>query len=246
MNIDLYKQVGNSIILKSPEKDYRPLAAFGDDVVQYSLNAGFPVDDTTGDPLGWTSTVVEAGTGTQIFANAVTGGGDIALITTAANEYDGGNYQLNGEAFDITSGKELYFGAKIKVSDATQSDLFIGLAETDTTLMNTSTSHAIALGGDGLFFSKLDGVTAINAKSYVDGSETNTAAVSTALDTSYHWYEIVYNGTDVKFYFDGSLVSTFTADFPDGEITPSINFRAGAAAAKTLTIAKLVTIAIND
>lgn len=244
--VDLFKMEGNSVKLVSPEKDFRILGAWGDDVVKYALEAGFPVDDTTGDPLGWTSTVVEVGTGTTIFSNAVTGAGDIALITTAANEYDGGNYQLNGEPFDVTSGKKLYFGAKLKVSDATQSDLFIGLAETDTTLMATSSAHAIALGGDGLFFSKLDAVTAINAKSYVDGAETNTAAVSTALDTSYHWYEIVYDGTNVKFYFDGALVSTFTADFPDGQLTPSINFRAGAAAAKTMTISNLIAVAIND
>jgi predicted RecA/RadA family phage recombinase len=244
--IDNFIKDGNSIKLVSPEKDYRMLDAWGDDVVKYSLEAGFPTDDTTTDPLGWTSTVVEAGTGTTNFIQAVTGNGDIALITTAANEYDGGNYQLKGEVFDVTSGKKLYFGAKIKVSDATQSDLFVGLAETDATLLATSSAHAIALAGDGLFFSKLDAGTTIAAKSYVDGSETNTANVSTALDTAYHWYEIVYDGVVVKFYFDGELVTTFTADFPDGEITPSINFRAGAAAAKTLTIANLKAFAIND
>jgi len=244
--IDLFRQEGDSIKLVSPEKDYRILGAWGDDVVKYALEAGFPVDDTTGDPIGWTSTVVEVGTGTTIFSNAVTGGGDIALITNAANEYDGGNYQMNGEPFDITSGKKLYFGAKIKISDATQADLFIGLAETDTTLMNTSSSHAIALGGDGIFFSKIDAVTTITAKTYLDGAEVNTANVSTAMDTSYHWYEFEYDGSSIRMYFDGELVATYTASFPDGQITPSINFRNGAAAVKTMTIANLVTIAIND
>lgn len=244
--IDLFKMEGNSVKLVSPEKDFRILDAWGDDVVKYKLEAGFPTDDTTGDPLGWTSTVVEAGTGNTTFVQSVTGSGDIAIITTAANEYDGGNYQLKGEPFSVTANKKLYFGAKIKVSDATQSDLFIGLAETDTTLMATSSAHAIALGGDGLFFSKLDAGTTIAAKSYIDGAETNTANVGTALDTAYHWYEIVYDGTNVKFYFDGSEVTCFTADFADGELTPSINFRAGEAVAKTLTISNLVAVAIND
>ncbi|MBW1853103.1 MAG: hypothetical protein JRJ00_00220 [Deltaproteobacteria bacterium] len=244
--VDLFKMVGNSVKLVSPEKDYRILGAWGDDVVKYALEAGFPVDDTTGDPLGWTSTVVEGGTGTQIFANAVTGTGDIALLTTADDDYDGGNYQLKGEAFDVVTDKKLYFGAKVKLSDATQTDLFIGLAETDTTLMATSSAHAITLGGDGLFFSKLDAVTAITAKTYLDGAEVNTATVSTAMDTEYHWYEIVYEQNVCKFYFDGDLVTTFTASFPDGQLTPSINFRAGADAVKTMTISNFIAVAIND
>ena len=244
--IDLFRRVGNSIKLESPEAGYRILDAWGDDVVKYMLEAGFPVDDTTGDPLGWTSTVTEVGTGTQIFANALTGVGDIALLTTAATDFDGGNYQLNGESFNVTTDKKLYFGARVKLSEATQSDLFIGLAETDTSLMAVASTHAIALGGGGLFFSKLDAVTAINAKSYEGGAETNTAAVSTALDTSYHWYEITHDGNVVKFYFDGALVTTFTADFPTGAMTPSINFRTGAGAAITMTIANFIAVGIND
>lgn len=244
--IDLFERVGNSIKLKSPEAGYRILDAWGDDVVKYLLGAGFPVDDQTGDPLGWVSTVTEAGTGTQIFANALTGAGDIALLTTADDDYDGGNYQLKGEAFDVTTDKKLYFGARLKMDDATQTDLFIGLAETDTALMAVASAHAIALGGDGLFFSKLDAVTTITAKTYLDGAEVNTANVSTAMDTAYHWYEIVYENNVVKFYFDGDLVTTFTASFPDGQITPSINFRTGEDAVKTMTISNFIAVAIND
>ena len=59
--IDNLIQDGNSIKLVSPEKDYRILDAWGD-VKKYSLEAGFPTDDTTGDPSGWDSTVVEVGT----------------------------------------------------------------------------------------------------------------------------------------------------------------------------------------
>jgi hypothetical protein len=244
--IDLFERVGNSIKLKSPEAGHRILDAWGDDVVKYLLSAGFPVDDTTGDPLGWVSTVTEVGTGTQIFANALTGAGDIALLTTAATDYDGGNYQLKGEAFDITSGKKLYFGARLKLSETTQSDLFVGLAETDTSLMAVASAHAIALGGDGIFFSKLDAVTTIAAKTYLAGAEVNTANVGTAMDTSYHWYEFIYDGNVVKFYFDGELVTTFTANFPTGAMTPSINFRTGAGAAITMTVSNFITVAIND
>jgi len=244
--VDLFKMVGNSVKLISPEKDFRILDAWGDDVVKYSLGAGFPIDDTTGDPIGWTSTVTEAGTGTQTFLHSTTGTGDIAILTTADTDYDGGNYQLTGEVFDVVADKKLYFGARIKINSATQTDLFIGLAETDTTLMATSSAHAISLGGDGIFFSKLDAVTAITAKTYLGGAQVNTATVSTVMDTAYHWYEIEYDNNVIKMYFDGDLVTTFTASFPDSVMTPSINFRTGSGAVVTLTISDFIAVAIND
>jgi hypothetical protein len=210
--------------------------AIGPDVVKFELSQGFPTDDTTGDPTQFNYTVTEAGTGNTTAVNAVTAG-DNMLITTAANEYDGANIQLKGEKFKLVSGKPLYFGCKLKISDATQSDLFVGIAETDTTLMATSSAHAIALGGDGVFFSKLDGVTTLIFKNYLDGAETGTASYGTALDTAYHVYEFYYDGESVKGYIDNTLVGTFTASLGDGDMTPSINVRAGEAAAITSNIA---------
>lgn len=217
-------------------KIIRWVDAFGPDVVKFLLDGILPVDDTTGDPTQFSMTVTEAGAGDTTCVNAATAG-DCLLVTTAANEYDGINLQAKGEKFKLETGKPLYFGCKLKVSDATQSDLFLGIAETDTTLMATSSAHAIALGGDGVFFSKLDASTTIAFKNYLDGAQTNTADYGTALDTDYHVYEFYWNGESVKGYIDNVLVGTFTASLGDGDMTPSINFRAGEAVAKTCTIA---------
>ena len=236
----------NSQGIVDDAKSWKLYDAWGD-VTKYIGSCGAPTDDTTGDPTQFTMTVTEAGAGNSTVANSTTKG-ELFLATTAANEYDGINLQLKGEQFDITGGGQLYFGARLKIDDATQSDLFIGLAETDTTLMATGTAHAIALGGDGLFFSKLDGATTINSNIYLAGVSSSSAAVTTAMDTSFHNYEIVYDGQFASFYFDGDLVNTveLTATQLDGDITPSFNFRAGSAAARTCNIAWIRAIQIHS
>lgn len=241
---DAIKRVLNSYVIESPLKSYRWLDGWGD-VVKYKLDNGFPVDDTTGDPLGWTSTVVEVGTGTQVFTASTTAG-EIATITTAANEYDGGNYQIKGEGVKFVASKPFYAGAQVKFENGTKSDFLFGLCETDTTLMATSTAHAIAVTGDGAFFATLAGSTDVNVYTYDGGASKNNAAVDTTLDNAYHWYEIVSDGSTIEFYFDGTKVSCFTADLPDGDLTLSLNFRAGDDSVEVCSVKDLRVVQVNS
>jgi len=220
----------------------RYIDAIGNGITKYIEGPGVPTDDTTGDPTSYTLTVTEVGTGTSTVVNSTTEG-QIFLVTTAANEYDGVNLQLKGEQFKLKSTNELYFGCKLQVSDATQSDLFIGLAETDTTLLATGTAHAIALGGDGVFISKLDGSTTLAGKVYLDGAETATANYGTALANNTDIYvDIYWNGETVQIYIDNTLVTSSAASLPDGDLTISFNYRAGEAVAKTAIIKELKCI----
>jgi hypothetical protein len=234
----------NSIVYTEDTKILRWLDAFGSNVVKFLLDGIFPTDDTTGDPTQFTMTVTEAGSGNTTCVNA-SAAGDNMLITTDDAEYDGINLQAKGEKFKLEAGKPLYFGCKMKISDETQSDIFLGIAETDTTLMATAAAHAISLGGDGVFFSKLDGSTTVSFKNYLDGSETNTADYGVALDTDYHVYEFYWDGESLKGYIDNTLVGTFTASLGDGDMTPSVNVRAGEAAAITCTIAWMRVIQLR-
>jgi len=161
--------------------------------------------------------------------------GAVALVTTGANEYDGDNVQLVGSRFKVESGKPFYFGAKVTLGEAAQSDFLVGLCGVDTTLTNASGSHAIALGAGGIFFSKLDGVTAGYFKTITTATEKNSAAAFTA-DTSAHVFEIYCDGSKVSGYVDGVLVGTFGSDITTEVLTPSFNFRAGSAGAKTMTL----------
>ena len=187
----------------------------------------------------WTVTRVEAGAGESTVTRTDAVGGAL-LITTDAAENDGVNMQGIGEAFELTSDQVLYFGALgLKISDATQSDFFVGLAITDTDILGGVT--------DRIGFEKLDGATAIKFMLEKDSTETLTASLATAVaDTAY----------DLEFFFDGSTVEVFVngvsvatpavTNLPNDEfLRKSIHFLTGEAVAKTFTLDKLAIIMIG-
>lgn len=164
-------------------------------------------------------------TGTSPITDAITAG-DRMLITSGGTDFDGDNVQWLGSPFFLASGKPCYWGARLAISDATQSDMVVGLAIVDTTITAASSAHAMALQ-DGIVFSKIDAVTSIYAKSLVGGVDSSTAAGT--MDTSKHWYEMNYDGTTLSTYFDGSLISQVAAaSITTAALRPSINFRNGA------------------
>lgn len=167
--------------------------------------------------------------------------GGALLLTLSAADDDSDYLQKKGESFLPTSGKKLIFAARFKVSDATQSDLVMGLQVTDTTPM--------AAGGDGvtdgIFFQKDDGDANIDfyvQKDTTTGQSTNTAITTIASDTF----------VELAFYFDGAryvtaykdkvavavvdLTTTLTTYLPDTELTISFGVQNGEAVAKTMTI----------
>lgn len=231
------EQTNDSYTFRAGNENRRYIDAFGKDVVKFELLSPESTDDTTGDPTRFTSTMTETGSGNTTVVNSSTAGEKI-LITTDDAEYDGANIQGKGEAFKLVSGKPLYFGIECKISDETQSDFLVGICETLVALINASGSHAIASANvEGVFFSKLDGSTTIAAKTYKDGNQTGTGDYGTAIGTDYRVYEIYYDGSSkVYFYVDDTLVTTATANLPDGDLTPSICFRAGEAAAVTMHV----------
>jgi hypothetical protein len=239
------KNVREALVYYEEGNESRWIDALGQNVVKFNLQAGTPCDDqSNAHPTRFLSTVVEAGAGDSLQANSATAG-TAMLLTNAGNEYDGTNMQALGEAFKLTSEKPLYFGIKCSISDATQSDLLVGLAEAHGDLLNAG-AHAVAAASvEGVFFLKLDAVTQIHAETWKDAAQTATAHAATAMDTSAHTYEILWDGTTVHFYMDSILVTTVAADLPDGDLTPSIVFRNGEAAVKTMTVYWMKCIQIN-
>lgn len=237
---DKLKQIGNSFMFVSPGAGHRILDAFGD-VKKYIPSAGEPTDDTTGEPTSWVNTE----TGTNTWVNSATAGEDF-LITTGGTEYNGYSAQLKGEQFKVKAGCPFSISADIKLSNATQTDFLFGLAETDTTLTAADTAHALGVGGDGLFFFKLDGSTTCTAYVYDGGASVGSAALPDALDTAYHTYDIASeDGKTVQFYFDGAKVASFeNAVMPDGDLTLSFSYRAGDGNARTANIKNLKAIQV--
>ena len=221
---------GNLVYIDKSKHLRRLIDAIGPDVVKY-LNdfTGGPGIDAAFDNE-WTVTRVEAGAGesTATLTDAL---GGVLLITTDSNENDGIGMQVLGESFNLaaTGIVGLYFGARIKVSDATQSDFFIGLCDTDTDI----------LGGadDSIGFRKVDGSTAVSF--LTEKATTETTASAYTCDTSWHVVEFYYDGLagTLEFFVDavsGGFVAV--TNLPDEEQRISIEFLAGSAGAKTMSV----------
>lgn len=217
---------------------HRWLDAVGPDVFKFILDTVFlPVDDTTGDPDGMTLTLVDTDTDGADAAGLVDG---TWQIVTNDAENDGSNIQVKGEAFDFASNNLVYFGIKLQVNDATQSDLLVGLCITDTTLLGGMT--------DGIYFECLDGSTDINFVLEKDSTETTSAAaVGTLADATDVVLEFFFDGTYVDCFVDGvEQTRLAVTNLPDNEqLTPSVHWLTGEAAAQTLTVKWMRAIQIN-
>jgi len=202
----------------------------GADVVKWELTADhFQANGGSGsDPAGYTTTVVEVGTGTSE-AEASDEENIVAELVTAANDNDGISLQLNGEAFSFDSDHDIYFGVKLEINDVDQTDILAGLCITDTTL----------LGGvsDGVYFESVDGVATVSTVAEQDSSETQSDSEGTLADDTAMTLEFYWNGAAVYFFIDGAQVGRVTANVPDDELlTPSIEFLTGEATANRCKI----------
>ena len=185
------------------------------------------MDYTAGD---WTITTTEAGAGsaTEAVSNA---DGGVLVITNDDADDDADFFQFAKETFKYETNKRLYFGARFKVSDATQSDFVMGLQITDTTPLDVT---------DGIFFQKDDGDDNLDFHVEKDGTASSLTDVHTMADDTYIKAEFYYDGSSskIKAYVDGSPVgSVDLTNVPDDEeLTISFGIQNGAAAAKVMSI----------
>ena len=174
----------------------------------------------------WTVTETQAGA-TQALTD---GDGGLLLITNTAADDDLVALQKVGESYRFASGKELFFEARFKVSDATQSDVVIGLQITDATPLDVS---------DGVFFIKADGSTSVSLLVEKNGTATTTSSVATMADDTFISLGFYYDGASsiqysVNGVVKGTSVTTNLVD--DEDLTVSIALQNGEAVAKTMTV----------
>lgn len=236
------KWINGNLVYHDSKYKYRFYDAFGPTVCKYVDDfVRMPVDDTTGDPTEWNLTIVEVGAGDTVTSLESGVAGGVLLITNAGNDNDGLQAQLKGEAFKLASGKPLYFGVKLKISSATQSDLMVGLC------INEGASPDI-LGAvtDGVYFRKIDGTTTCNFVLEKDSAETATAAW-TAATTAYVTLEFYFDGTYIDFWVDGVKgTRPVTTNLPDDEeLTVSLAWLNGEAAVGTCRIDWIRCIQFN-
>jgi len=221
-------------VFRDDDLTHRWYAAFGPSVAEYSQQfLTLPSDDTTGDPTEWEVTVVEAGAGNSTAVVTDVLGGAL-LITAAANENDGWSMQLGaaaGENVSFAADYPTYFGIRLQLGDADQSDFIAGFAVTDTAILGGVT--------DGLYFRSVDGTGLVNIVLEKNSVESATE-VTTMTDATDVVLEFFYWNHNVEVYADGALVVTIAdsgASFPDDELLRlSFEFLTGEAVANTATI----------
>ncbi len=177
----------------------------------------------------WTITTTEVGAGSATEALTNEDGG-VLLVTNAAGDNDADFFNKVGESFLFATNKKLWFKARFKVSDATQSDVVIGLQITDTTPLDTT---------DGVFFQKDDGDANLDFHVEKDNTATTATAVTTLSDDTYVEVAFYYNGSDeIQYFVDGVHQGTsVTTNLPDDEeLTISFGIQNGEAVAKTMSV----------
>lgn len=162
------------------------------------------------------------------------GDGGLLLITNTAADNDLVLLQKTPAAFAMTAGKQAWFKARFKVSDATESDLQFGLVIVDTTPLDAT---------DGIYFQKDDGdaqLDIICRKNATTGSTSATNIATVVSDTylTVAWY---YDGFGlVQYAVDGTIKGALTASsayLPDAtNLTVSMALQNGEAVAKTMTV----------
>lgn len=222
------KRIAGNLVFWDTHRE-RLIDAIGPDVVKFEDDFVISRLAAADAPVGWTVTLVEAGAGESTITKPDGVGGELVL-TTDANEDDGVQLQVAGESFKLSASQSAtYFGCRVKTGEATQSDFILGLCITDTTLLGGMT--------DGVYFRKVDGSTSVATVTEKNSTETETTGVLTVAADTYYLLEWFFSGSSVRFYVDGVLVATHTANIVDDEeITPSIAFLSGNAAAETLTV----------
>lgn len=178
----------------------------------------------------WTITTVEAGAGSATEALTDADGG-VLLITNDDADNDSDFFNKVGESFTFESQKKLWFKARFKVSDATQSDFIMGLQITDTTPLDVT---------DGVFFQKDDGDANLDFHVEKNNTATTESAIATIADDTYLDVGFYYNGIDkIDVYVNNTPVKlgVATTNLPDDEVlTISFGIQNGEAAAKTMSV----------
>lgn len=200
-----------------------------------SANHRFPLATSglaaasTGTP--YVVTVTENGTG-HAASDMVDGTGGLLQLICDTADNDSIFAQVRGEAFRWSASKRLFFTARFKVSDATQSDLVLGLQIRDTTPLDVS---------DGIFFQKDDGDA--NLDFYVEKNNTASSdlAFATISNDTFLVLSFVYDPNKGLFtlYKDGVGVGSVagTTNAPDDEdLTVSFGIQNGEGSSKSMTI----------
>lgn len=163
--------------------DNSDYSSFYDDFFTYAPGAA-----------NWVETIVQAGAGS---GSAVVNDEKHGVLLVTNDNADDDSYQAQWykETFKFVSGKKFDFRARFKISEVLQSDLFMGLAVRDTSLIASAPT-------DGIYWRKDDGDALLD---FVVRKGGTASTLTGALGTSH----VMVNDTyiTVGFYYDGDTTA---------------------------------------
>lgn len=188
---------------------HAPAASDIDPYNYFSLFEDFlrPASATASDYMTWTA-VNDGSTGTPAFQDAA---GGIFNVVTAAADNDYAAYSSVAENWLFASGKELWFEARFKLSEAatSESTWWFGLSDTLTTGgMQANTAGPLASYDGALIWKEPETALTVNFETSNAGTQNTGTAFATSISNTWH---------RAGFYFDGvATTSTITPYFHNG------------------------------
>lgn len=197
----------------------------------------------TADQAEWLKSSVDTDAdGADVCKTVDDGPGGILELTVNDNDADREQIQKNGEAFKLATGKPLEFETRIAIKDIDKCHVFVGLAISDTTILDGVTDRVgFEIDADG----NIDALIEQDSTEYKSDTAVDIAdcaAVANFADQSVR-LKFAWDGAGVvRFYVNGTLTSTFTDNgttilVPDDEaMSPALAIRPAAGAAATQTV----------
>jgi len=165
----------------------------------------YPASATASDVMAWTA-LNDSATGTPAFQDAA---GGIFNVVTAAADNDYSAYSSVAENWLFAAGKELWFEARFKLSEATtnESTWWFGLSDTLTTGgMQANAAGPLASYDGALIWKTPETALTINF-------ETSNAGTQNTLSAA--WTGVSNTWTKVGFYFDGTATTSTITPYVD-------------------------------
>lgn len=153
-------------------------------------------------------------------ATALVGTGDLengamVLTSAATTDDDGASIQRAETTFLVKSGKKLWFEARVKVSDADQGEMFIGLADN----FATDPEAVIVDGISRVGFELQDGSANIYTVQDNDTAVTRVDSGKDAADDTYVRLGFRTDGGSIRYYVNRALVGTVAIASANAAIT---------------------------
>ena len=159
-------------------------------------------------------------TGASVAIDADAENGVLKLSSSATTDNDGVLIQNHQTQFLVKSAKKLWFEARVKVSDADQCDMFIGLANEAA----TDPENVVGATLERIGFELIDGSAVIKNSIGNGTAVTNTSTAVSAADDTYVKLGFRTDGGSVRFYVNRALVLTATIPSAIAAITLGPSF----------------------